>query len=205
MLWKNALRCGCENVQENFQQKKVSGARKLAEVSYPIIHIFSQPCRRFPPFAPAPAPPRAQAPFPGAPFHNRFLPPGFPPSDPPPFTPLAFPTPDILAPQPNTLRPPTPLCSLPTTHSGNIKQHLQLLHQHPLLLADIAAIILFQGIDTLPTQQAVQRILLVQLSTVERLVGPFDLDGDRGLALFADGDLLVVAFDGGAMRSSASK
>ncbi len=34
------------------------------------------------------------------------------------------------------------------------------------------------------------------MAAVHGLIGPFDLDGDGGLAFFADGDLFVVAFDG---------
>jgi len=34
------------------------------------------------------------------------------------------------------------------------------------------------------------------VAAVHGLVGALDLDGDRGLALFADGDLFVVALDG---------
>ena len=34
------------------------------------------------------------------------------------------------------------------------------------------------------------------MPAIHGLIGPFDLDRDRGLALFADGDLFVVAFDG---------
>ncbi len=34
------------------------------------------------------------------------------------------------------------------------------------------------------------------MSAVHGLVGTFDLYGHGGLALFADGDLFVVAFDG---------
>lgn len=34
------------------------------------------------------------------------------------------------------------------------------------------------------------------MSTIHGLIGTFDLYGDRGLTFFADGDLLVVTFDG---------
>jgi len=34
------------------------------------------------------------------------------------------------------------------------------------------------------------------VAAVRGLVGAFDLDGDGGLASFADGDLFVVALDG---------
>jgi hypothetical protein len=37
------------------------------------------------------------------------------------------------------------------------------------------------------------------VAAVHGLVVAFDLDGDRGLAALADGDLLVVALDGGAV------
>lgn len=45
----------------------------------------------------------------------------------------------------------------------------------------------------------VERVLFFQVAAVEGLVGALDLDGDRGLALFADLDLLVVALDGGTV------
>ena len=38
------------------------------------------------------------------------------------------------------------------------------------------------------------------MPAVHRLVGTFDLDGDGGLAFFADWDLFVVAFDRLAVR-----
>lgn len=106
----------------------------------------------------------------------------FPYPPPPPFSPPIF-SHDHLPPQ---------------THSRNIKKYLQLLNQQPLLLADIVAIIFLQRIYTLPADQGVQNVFLVQLAAVERLVGAFDLNGYGGLSFFADGDLFVVALDGGA-------
>ena len=38
------------------------------------------------------------------------------------------------------------------------------------------------------------------MAAVHGLIGPFDFDGDGGLAFFADGDLFVVAFDGLAVK-----
>lgn len=42
------------------------------------------------------------------------------------------------------------------------------------------------------------------MAAVRGLVGAFDLDGDGGLAAFADGDLFVVALDGLAVWGSVS-
>ena len=38
------------------------------------------------------------------------------------------------------------------------------------------------------------------MPAIHRLIGTFDLDGDGGLAFFADWDLFVVAFDRLAAR-----
>ncbi len=107
------------------------------------------------------------------------IPPPFPPSPPPTPTPTR-----------------TPYDLPETPHLRNIKQHLQLLHQLPLLRTNIRPIILLQRIDALPRNKRVQRVFFFQVAAVHGLVGAFDFHGDGGLAFFADGDLFVVAFDG---------
>ncbi len=92
--------------------------------------------------------------------------------------------------------PPSPPSPLSKPLSRNIKQALQFLNKRPLIITHIRPVILLQRIDALPRYQRVQHIFLLQVAAVHGLVGAFDLDGDRGLALFADGDLFVVALDG---------
>lgn len=81
-------------------------------------------------------------------------------------------------------------------HSHDVEQALQLLHERPLLVADLGAVELLERVDALPRDHRVQRVLLLEVPAVHGLVGPFDLDGHRRLAALADGDLLVVALDG---------
>lgn len=80
----------------------------------------------------------------------------------------------------------------------HIKQRLQLLDEQPLLIADVGTVELLERVDALPRDHRVERILLVQVAAVERLVGALDLDRDGGGALFGVGDGFVFAFDGGA-------
>jgi hypothetical protein len=81
------------------------------------------------------------------------------------------------------------------TNLRNIKHRLQLLDQLPLIHANIAPEELLERVDTLPAKRRVQSITFFQVATVHGLVGSFDFDGDGGLALFADGNLFVVALD----------
>lgn len=112
-----------------------------------------------------------------------------------------------ITPHENHTRPsslPSLLTSLPLLppsppHLRNIKQLLHLDQQLPLLLTNIAAKELLERINTLSTNRTIQRVVLLQVATVHGLIGPFDLDRDGRLALFADLDLLVVALDGGAV------
>ena len=80
---------------------------------------------------------------------------------------------------------------------GNIKQRLQLLNQHPLIIGYIRSVELLEGIDGLPRDERIQCILLLQVASVSRLVrSHLDLYGYGWLALLALGEVLVVAFDG---------
>ena len=87
----------------------------------------------------------------------------------------------------------------PPSTSNDIKQLLELHQQLPLVLANIAPEEFFQRVDTLPADGRVQRVVFLEVAAVHGLIWAFDLDGDRGLALFADLDLLVVALDAGAV------
>ena len=91
-----------------------------------------------------------------------------------------------------------------STHLRNIKHGLQILNQPPLIHANIAPEELLERVDTLPAERRVQRIAFLEVAAVHGLVGAFDFDGDGGLALFADCDLLVVALDGGAVVALVS-
>lgn len=78
----------------------------------------------------------------------------------------------------------------------NIKQPLQVLrNKTPLVFVYLISVELFQTIDARTRYLRVQRILLFQLTAVHWLIAAFDLDGNGRLALLADGQLLVVAFD----------
>jgi hypothetical protein len=81
----------------------------------------------------------------------------------------------------------------------NIKLLLQTNNQLPLILTDIIPEELLQRIDTLPANRRVQDILLFEMAAVHWLITAFDLDGHGRLALFTNGNLFVVAFDGGAV------
>jgi hypothetical protein len=94
----------------------------------------------------------------------------------------------------------------PSTSSAlrNIQQLLQLDNQLPLILANIAPKELLERVDALAAHKRVQRVVLLEMATVHGLIGSFDLNSDRGLALLADGDLLVVALDGSAVTTCVS-
>lgn len=77
----------------------------------------------------------------------------------------------------------------------DIEVLLELHDQLPLILAHVIPEELLQGINTPSTDRRVERVLFFEMTAVERLVRTFDLDGNRRLTLFADWDLLVVAFD----------
>jgi hypothetical protein len=85
----------------------------------------------------------------------------------------------------------------PTIHiiNLNIKHLLELDNQLPLLLRDVVAEELLEGIDTLAGNGRVQRVVFLEVAPVHGLVVAFDFDGNRRLAALADLDLLVVALD----------
>jgi hypothetical protein len=87
----------------------------------------------------------------------------------------------------------------PLFHLRDIQQLLQLDDQLPLILTNIAPEELLERVDALTAHERVQRVVFLQVAAVHGLVRAFDLDGDGGLTLFAHGDLLVVALDGGAV------
>lgn len=101
------------------------------------------------------------------------------------------------------ISPPStsPLPSFPQ-RSRDIEQGLQLLDERPLIITNISAIVFLERIDRLPRDERIQRVLFFQLPAVHRLVRAFDLDGHGRLALFADGNLFVVSFDGLAAGGS---
>ena len=80
--------------------------------------------------------------------------------------------------------------------SGNVKQGLKFLDQHPLVIRDIVAIELLERINALATDERVEGIFFFEMSTIGRLVrAHFNLDSHRWLPLLADLDLLMIAFD----------
>jgi hypothetical protein len=87
--------------------------------------------------------------------------------------------------------PPLPY----TRQTLNIKHLLELDNQLPLLLRDVVAEELLEGIDALARNGRVQRVVFLEVAPVHGLVVAFDFDGDGRLAALADLDLLVVALD----------
>lgn len=83
----------------------------------------------------------------------------------------------------------------------NIKQALESLgNKPPLILINLIAVKLLERIDALPADLRVEHVLLLELTAVHGLIAAFDLDGDGGLALFANGELFVIAFDTSAVK-----
>lgn len=84
----------------------------------------------------------------------------------------------------------------------HVEDGLQLDQQLPLLVGDVAAVELLQGVDTGTRDLADEGVRLLEMTAVRWLVAAhLDLDGHRRLALFADLDLLVLALDGGSGMS----
>lgn len=81
------------------------------------------------------------------------------------------------------------------SRSRDFEGRLQSLDETPLLHADLGSVELLQSIDTGTRDVGVQNVLLFELTTIHRLVGTLDLDGDGGLTLLADGDGLVVTLN----------
>jgi hypothetical protein len=79
--------------------------------------------------------------------------------------------------------------------SRDLIERLQLFNQAPLVIADFGAVKLLECVDTFPRNERVQNVLFFQVAAVKGLVWPFDLDGDAGLALLANGNVFVIAFD----------
>lgn len=78
----------------------------------------------------------------------------------------------------------------------DVKQRLQLDNEMPLVVRHVSAVVLLQRVNTSARNETVQRVGLLKLAAVGRLAAAhFNLDGNRGLSLFADGDLLVFAFN----------
>lgn len=81
--------------------------------------------------------------------------------------------------------------------SVDVKQRLQLDDELPFFVGDVLSVEFLQTIDASARDQAVQRVGFLQVTTVRGLAAAhLDLDRDGRLPLFADGDLLVLAFDG---------
>lgn len=79
----------------------------------------------------------------------------------------------------------------------DVEQRLELDDELPLVVRNLLPVELLQRVDTSSGDQAVERILLLELAAVRGLVAAhLDLDGYRRLALLADRDLLVVSLDG---------
>lgn len=80
---------------------------------------------------------------------------------------------------------------------GDVEQRLELDNELPLVVGDVLAVELLEAVDGCPRDGAVQRVRLLELPPVRRLVpAHLDLDRNRGLALLADWDLLVLSLDG---------
>lgn len=86
---------------------------------------------------------------------------------------------------------------------SNVKQGLQLNDQLPFVVGYIFTVELLQSVNTGSRNLAVEQIGLFQVSSVYGLVtSHLDLDGHRGLTLFADRNLLVVSLNRGTKSIS---
>ena len=95
---------------------------------------------------------------------------------------------------------PSPFPHPKLPHLYNVKHGLELDNQLPLVTRHLAAVKLLEAVDAGARNQTVELVRLLEVAAVRGLVtAHLDLDGDRGLGLFADGDLLVVALDRGAV------
>ncbi|ROW05672.1 hypothetical protein VMCG_05275 [Cytospora schulzeri] len=82
----------------------------------------------------------------------------------------------------------------------NVKHGLELDDERPLLVGDVLAVELLEAVDGGARDLTVQHVGVLELPAVGGLVAAhLDLDGHRGLALLADGDLLVLTLDGCAV------
>src|SRR3981081_1608963 len=71
--------------------------------------------------------------------------------------------------------------------SRDIKERLQLLDQQPLVITNVGPVELLQRVDARAADQRVERVLLLEVATVGRLMGAhLDLDGHGWLAFLAD-------------------
>ena len=77
----------------------------------------------------------------------------------------------------------------------DIEQRLELDDQLPVVVGHVLAVELLKCVDTLTRDETVKGVGFLEVAAVRRLVVHLDLDGYRGLALLADGDLLVIALD----------
>lgn len=87
------------------------------------------------------------------------------------------------------------MARLESTKLRNFEDRLELLDQSPFVHRDLWTVEFLQCVDARARDMRVQRVLLFEMTAVQRLVIPFNLDRDGGLALLADGDCLVLAFD----------
>lgn len=91
----------------------------------------------------------------------------------------------------------------PTTPflSRHVKHRLQLDYQSPFILGYLIAIVLLQSINRFARDQRVKSILLLKLSTVQRLIGTFNLDCNGRRALLGRLNCFVFAFDRGTVKA----
>jgi hypothetical protein len=82
----------------------------------------------------------------------------------------------------------------------DIEQFLQIDNVLPFIILDFVAVELLQGVNTQSGDLRIQRVCLLKLPAVQRLIWPFKLDSDRGLSCFAIWNFLVITFDGGTKR-----
>lgn len=80
--------------------------------------------------------------------------------------------------------------------SRNIEYRLELFDEEPLIGGDLRSVEFFQGINTLPRDQGVNLILLLDMSAVQWLIGAFDLDRRGWLTFLEDSYIFVIALEG---------
>lgn len=82
-------------------------------------------------------------------------------------------------------------------HLMDVEERLELDDELPLVVGNLLAIELLERVDGGTGDERVQSVSLFKLAAVRGLRAThLDLDGHGRLALLADGNLLVVTFDG---------
>jgi hypothetical protein len=81
-------------------------------------------------------------------------------------------------------------------HSRNIEERLQLLNEQPFVVGNICSVELLQRVDTCSANKRVERIGLLEMSSICRLMAThFDFHSYRRLSLLTDLNLFMVTLN----------